>query len=184
MTRSGPWTVEPDRGLLTNGTIKSPGALRVRWTVKPPHAVSAPHWTVRHVGSVKPLWHIVMRRSPAIKPARTLVVRPVESGRLIVAPGSTALVPPWRVRSGGTHVSGPVVPGGGVSSIMRRCVSWGVTVLSDRRQRSSTDRRLEDGLGWRGKRGGIQIEWPIVGVFTVGALEPRDWAHLCRVFLV
>lgn len=32
--------------------------------------------------------------------------------------------------------------------------------------------------------GSIQIEGPVVRVLTVGALEARDGAHVCRVFLV
>lgn len=150
VARSGYLSLKPDWRLLTNGTIKPPGALRERRTIKPAHTIAASHWTVRNVGpgSIKPLRHVVVRRSTTIKPSGNLVVRPIKPRRLIIAPRSTTLVPPRRVGSGGAHVSGPFVPGGGMSSIMRRCVSWRVTVLSDRRQWSGPWRRLQDGF-WR-----------------------------------
>lgn len=143
-------SLKPDWRPLIDGTIKPPGALRVRRTIKPAHTIAASHWTVRNVGPgpVKPLRHVVVRRSTTIKPAGNLVVRPIKPRRVIVASGATTLIPPGRVGSGGAHVSGPFVHGGGMSSIMRRRVSWRVTVLSDRRQRSGPCRRLQDGF-WR-----------------------------------
>lgn len=124
VTRAG--SIKPHWGLLTNRTIKPPGA------VKPPHTVATSHWAVRHVGSIKPLRHVVMRCPTAIEPARALVVRPLKPGRVIEAPRTTTTFePPWRVWSGGAHVPWPIVSGWGVSSVMRRRVSWGLAVLPD-----------------------------------------------------
>lgn len=82
VARSRPLHLKPRWRLLSDGTLKPPRALRVRRTIKLPHTVSTSQWTMRHVASrcIKPLWHVVMRWPAAIKPARTLVVRPVKLG--------------------------------------------------------------------------------------------------------
>lgn len=80
VARSRSLSLKPDWGLLTNWTIKPSRALRVRWTIKSPHTIAASNWTMRHVGAVKPLWHIVKRWSTTLKSTRTLVVRPIKTG--------------------------------------------------------------------------------------------------------
>lgn len=167
---------KPHWGLLTDVTINPPGDVWV--TVKPPHTVSASHWTVRHGRAIalprviKPLLHVWMRSPPTVKPARTWVVGTFKLWGV--------LVPPWRVWSGGAHVTGNLIPGGWVPSVVRWCVSWGVTVLSDRRQCPPSGWDFEDGFGGgvRVSRSHIQIEGPVIRVLTVGALKAWNRA-LC-----
>lgn len=174
----GPRSIKYCRRLLADGTVKQSGTLRVGRAVEPPHPVSTSQLTMSHARTVKPLWDAVMGGHTAIEPARALMVGALKPGHLIVAPGSDAFTPAWGMRSGRGHVSGTVVPGGGDAPVMRRRVTWRVTMLPDIGQRSTAGQRLDR------FRGGVQTEGPVVRVFTVGTFESRNRAHVCRVFLV
>ena len=96
---------------------------------------------------------VVMRRPSTVKPAWALVVGPVEL-RVVIVAGPPAFIPAGRLRSGGPHV-----PRGGLSSIVRRSVSWGIPV-SDSGQGPSTGQGFKDGFERRVM--GVQSEGPIV----------------------
>lgn len=109
VSRSRAMAFEPYGGLWTHGTVIPAYGLRVRRTVKTTDSIATSHWTMGHV------W--------AIKTTRATTVGAFERRWVFKVPGAGVLIPARWVWPGWAHVSRAVVARGGVSSIVRGCVS-------------------------------------------------------------
>lgn len=168
VSRSRPVAFEPYRGLLTHGAIKPADGLRVRRTVKTADSITASHWTMGYVWTIK-------------------TTRALERRRVVKVPRARVFIPTGWVWSRRAHVSRAVIAGGGMTSVMGGCVSRRVGVLTDRGQRASARRPFQDGLRerwvdvvWRD----VQAKRSVVRVLAVGALKPRHRASVCGLPLV
>lgn len=158
------------------GTIKP--AWAVRWTIKPPHSLSNSHRSM----SFKPL-----KRSTTIQPARTMRMRSFILWWVFIMLRASTFIPAWRMSSGWTPANRSIIKWGGVTSIIRRRVSWGITVQTERSQLAPWAWALMWRFGrcrMRMWKGCLQIEGPIIRVLTVGAFKAWDWAHFCSFSLV